>query len=231
MSLSVDEAEHSLEMHLPYIRYLLQAWGFRTRGEGKKMENGGLEREWPGLIPILVGNTSEKVEREYGALLAPYFQDEGSVVVVSSDFCHWGLRFGYTYYLPFYSSMKSTAAAATKEQIDTSKGHTLKKSSTVSIKNPEIHESIDVIDKAAMSAVESGSHREFLEELKRSGNTVCGRHPIGVVMASMEVLRNREGGDIRGREARFTFVRYERSSEVSDVRESSVSYASAFAVL
>lgn len=73
-----------------------------------------------------------------------------------------------------------------------------------------------------MDAVESGRHDAFLDVLKRTGNTVCGRHPIGVVMAAMEALAG---------EGRFRFVRYERSGEVQGVGESSVSYASAFAVL
>jgi len=77
-----------------------------------------------------------------------------------------------------------------------------------------------------MDAVESGKHAEFVKQLEETGNTVCGRHPIGVFMAAVEAA---EGlGDGKGR---FRFVRYERSSEVETVRDSSVSYGSAFAVL
>lgn len=120
-----------------------------------------------------------------------------------------------------------------------------------------------------MHAVESGSHAAFLNILKETGNTVCGRHPIGVVMAAVEVLRaaggvgggvgggaegieggkgkvegegtggGEEQGEGEGKEGegkgerwgKFKFVRYERSSLVKAVRDSSVSYASAFAVL
>lgn len=92
-----------------------------------------------------------------------------------------------------------------------------------------------------MRAVESGSHDAFLANLRETGNTVCGRHPIGVVMAALEVLESGDGQD-RGEElgvgkegrvakGRFKFVRYEQSSECVSVRDSSVSYASAFAVL
>lgn len=66
--------------------------------------------------------------------------------------------------------------------------------------------------------------------LRRTGNTVCGRHPIGVVMAGLERVRE-DAGDGDGGEGRFKFVRYERSGEVRRIAESSVSYASAFAVL
>ena len=99
-----------------------------------------------------------------------------------------------------------------------------------------------------MCAVERGVHRAFWEEVRGSGNTVCGRHPIGVVMAALEGIRDGEegkggGGGMgegqRGEEGkeqgmekgRFKFVRYERSGEVTSVKDSSVSYASALAVL
>lgn len=41
------------------------------------------------IVPILVGGINEDQEREYGELLAPYFAREDTIVVVSSDFCHW----------------------------------------------------------------------------------------------------------------------------------------------
>lgn len=80
-----------------------------------------------------------------------------------------------------------------------------------------------------VGAVESGRHDEFLRVLEETGNTVCGRHPIGVVMAAMETLAVEEEAASAGH--RFKFVRYERSSDVSRVKDSSVSYASGFAVI
>jgi len=80
-----------------------------------------------------------------------------------------------------------------------------------------------------VEAIEQGSHEEFLRVLKETGNTVCGRHPIGIVMAALEVLREQSGTE-EGK-GRFKFVRYERSSEVMNLRDSSVSYCSGFAVL
>lgn len=80
-----------------------------------------------------------------------------------------------------------------------------------------------------MEAIESGSHEKLVQNLKETGNTVCGRHPIGVLMAAMEALRDQgKVGEDRGRSR---FVRYERSGDVREVGESSVSYASAFAVV
>ncbi len=81
-----------------------------------------------------------------------------------------------------------------------------------------------------MDAVEGGSHKEFLNVLRDTGNTVCGRHPIGIVLAALEVLEKEAAGKEEGKR-RFKFVRYERSSDCERVADSSVSYASAFAVL
>lgn len=201
MSIDTDEAEHSLEMHLPYIHKMLS----RTFSPDST----------PPLVPILVGSTSPAVEKEYGAILAPYLADPTNIFVVSSDFCHWGLRFGYTYYLP---------------RSDPSSGYSLGRKSTPSSSTP-IHESIGTLDHLSMRAVESGSHDAFLANLRETGNTVCGRHPIGVVMSAMEVLKAQKQGIEEETKRQFRFVRYERSSECVKVGDSSVSYASAFAVI
>ncbi|KAK4690796.1 MEMO1 family protein, partial [Lecanoromycetidae sp. Uapishka_2] len=91
------------------------------------------------------------------------------------------------------------------------------------------YKSLDLSKALAMQNIESGRHDAFLGILQDTGNTVCGRHPIGVVMAAIETLKkeNRIGED----KGMFHFVRYERSSEVIRGNDSSVSYASAFAVL
>lgn len=89
-----------------------------------------------------------------------------------------------------------------------------------------IHESIAAVDQESMDAVELGSHSKFLTQLEDTGNTVCGRHPIGLFMAAVEKAEGMDEG-----KGRFKFLRYERSSLVQNIRDSSVSYCSAFAVL
>ncbi|KAL9017455.1 MAG: hypothetical protein Q9185_005217 [Variospora sp. 1 TL-2023] len=205
LPLPADEAEHSLEMHLPYIAHLLS---LSLSSPDKETPT-----PTPPLVPILVGSTSPAAERAYGALLAPYLRHEENTFIVSSDFCHWGLRFDYTYYLPSSSSSSGISLSA--------KHHKRHPPPT----DPPIHASIARVDRMCMDAVESGRHDAFLDVLRQTGNTVCGRHPIGVVMAAMETLGGEE------EEGRFRFVRYERSGEVEGVGESSVSYASAFAVV
>ena len=200
MSSSTEEAEHSLEMHLPYIRHMLV--------------NSFPSAKLPPIIPILVGSINGTVEKCYGSLLAPYLADPSNVFVVSSDFCHWGSRFNYTYYLP-------------SNVVHPKDGRSLAKREAPS--DPPIFDSIGRMDKAAMQAIETGSHDAFLANLQDTGNTVCGRHPIGVIMAAIETLKKE--GLLDKEKGLFRFVRYERSSEVQDARDSSVSYASAYAVL
>ena len=81
MSLDTDEAEHSIEMHLPYIAKMMAP---------KKNEFT--------VVPILVGSISADKEAKYGAIFAKYLADPTNLFVISSDFCHWGDRFHYTYY-------------------------------------------------------------------------------------------------------------------------------------
>lgn len=200
MSTLADSDEHSLEMHLPYIFQLLS----------KSFTSAVM----PSLIPILVGSTEPTTEKAYGSLLAPYLADPANVFVVSSDFCHWGSRFNYTYYLP-----SSTTEASEGVYLGLRDKP----------KDPPICDSIARLDKLAMQGVESGHHDAFLAILRDTGNTVCGRHPIGVMMAAIEALKKESkiGEDL----GKFRFVRYERSSEVTRGNDSSVSYASAFAVV
>ena len=80
MTLEADEDEHSIEMHLPYIARVMQG-----------------NRDFT-VVPILVGSLSPERETKYGRIFAKYLSDPSNLFVISSDFCHWGQRFRYTYY-------------------------------------------------------------------------------------------------------------------------------------
>lgn len=79
MDLKVDEAEHSMEMHLPYLAKVFQGYSVK-------------------VVPILVGALNSEKEAMYGRMLAKYVDDPVNFFSVSSDFCHWGSRFNYTHY-------------------------------------------------------------------------------------------------------------------------------------
>ncbi|KAK2767685.1 hypothetical protein FQN54_003843 [Arachnomyces sp. PD_36] len=246
MSPSVDEAEHSLELHLPYIHHMLR----------RKFPSTPTS-SYPPLVPIMVGSTSPSTERAFGEILAPYLADPSNAFIISSDFCHWGSRFGYTYYVPeapypgpnlplSHTSLPQPSSTSTQSIESTIKsvsgGHPLRSRSHVPSPGPKIHESISSFDIATMAAIASGETDSFLEILRQTSNTVCGRHPIGVIMAALEAVAangdGEEGGKGKGnageggiQKGKFNFIRYERSSDAVSVSDSSVSYVSAFAVL
>ncbi|KAI0396495.1 UPF0103-domain-containing protein [Xylariaceae sp. FL0594] len=193
-----DVEEHSLEMHLPYI-YKRISQTFSS------------EEDYPTLVPILVGNNNRAQEKQFGELLAPYLRDPENRFVVSSDFCHWGDRFDYTAYAPGGDVERLTSL--------TYKSRTPK--------DPEIHESIKILDHLAMDAIETGHHDDFVDNLAKTHNTVCGRHPIGVTMAALETLAKDVPDE---KKYKFKFVQYARSSLVEHYSDSSVSYASAYAI-
>ncbi|KAI1090218.1 UPF0103-domain-containing protein [Rostrohypoxylon terebratum] len=194
-----DVDEHSLEMHLPYI-YKRISQTFDSKAQ------------YPTIVPILIGDNNGSEEKEFGRLLAPYLKDPDNAWVVSSDFCHWGSRFSYTAYAP-EGNVDRIQSLSRKGPKPT---------------NPPIHESIKQVDHLAMDAVESGDHNKFVDNLKHTKNTVCGRHPIGVTMAALEELAKEKPEEGK---YRFKFVQYDRSNLVEDATDSSVSYASAYAIV
>ncbi|KIX07050.1 AmmeMemoRadiSam system protein B [Rhinocladiella mackenziei CBS 650.93] len=242
MSRPIDEAEHSAEMQLPYIHRLLQ-----------KLYPDQPESSYPPLVPIMVGGTNAATEAALGKMLAPYIADESNAFIISSDFCHWGSRFGYTCYLsdapsPALSPLMlpngvrgefTTAKESVNDDVHKmptlGQGQHLRSGSQIPKSGPQIFESIAHADRACMCAIATGQHSEFLRVIRETGNTVCGRHPIGVFMAGVEEVERLEkekaidGNDSNRR--RFRFMRYERSSDAETVKDSSVSYVSAFAVL
>jgi AmmeMemoRadiSam system protein B len=167
MTLDVDEAEHSLEMHLPYLVKLFNGQPFT-------------------LVPIVVGALTAGSEAVYGQLLAPFLDDPATLVVISSDFCHWGRRFQYTPH-------------------DQAQG--------------PIHEYVEALDRRGMRLIESGDTAAFSTYLHDSGNTICGRHPIGVLL---HMMANCSQPGLRAR-----FLAYAQSSRAVRPSDSSVSYAAA----
>lgn len=99
MDLRVDEAEHSMEMHLPYLAKVF---------EGHPVK----------VVPILVGAVSTHNEALYGQLLAKYVDDPSNFFSVSSDFCHWGSRFNYTYYDKKHGSIHKSIEALDRMGMD-----------------------------------------------------------------------------------------------------------------
>lgn len=115
--------------------------------------------------------------------------DQRTFFVISSDFCHWGKRFKYTFWDRSYS---------------------------------HIYESIEALDKKGMDVIEKLDPQGFSEYLKKYQNTICGRHPIGVLLNAVEVLRQMNGVT---HPWTLRFIHYSQSNACDHVNDSSVSYA------
>lgn len=46
----------------------------------------------------MIGSLATEQEQMYGEIFAKYLADPQNLFIISSDFCHWGSRFRYTYY-------------------------------------------------------------------------------------------------------------------------------------
>jgi MEMO1 family protein len=197
-----DMDEHSLEMHLPYLYKRLS-------------ETFASPAEFPTIVPLLVGSNDGPEEKEIGRLLAPYVRDPTNAFIISSDFCHWGRHFSYRPY-------SATADAASTLQ-------RLGNSSPTPTGRP-IHETIKALDQLAMDAIATGRHDAFVDAIDRTGNTVCGQHPIGVMMAALETLAAEDADGATAGKYKFEFVQYQRSNLVVSPQDYSVSYVSAYAI-
>eukprot|EP01083_Nonionella_stella_P294862 1002164_1 len=135
MSMKVDEAEHSLELCAPFIKHVLADRDFS-------------------LVPIMVGATSPENDRQVAAVLKDMFlDDERTVFVISSDFCHWGSRFDYQFHEKSWGTMQESIEKLNKlgrEAITTA----------ASTKNPPV----------------------FYDYLDKYQNTICGQHPISILL-------------------------------------------------
>jgi AmmeMemoRadiSam system protein B len=138
--------EHAIEMQLPFLQHRLP----RAR-----------------LVPILVGELRGDEFDEVAAVVSSLLDDE-TLLVVSSDFMHYGSAFGY---VPF------------KERVP---------------------ERIREYDGQAIDAITRGSFADFKSVLERTGNTICGSRPLGVLLQLMprtwkgELLFYTNSGELLG---------------------------------
>mgnify|MGYP004603152371 CR=1 FL=1 len=72
-----------------------------------------------------------------------------------------------------------------------------------------------------MAIIETLRPNDFTDYLRKYNNTICGRHPIGVMLSAVRVLQ-KEGYNNMS----FKFLQYAQSSQCKDMNDSSVSYAS-----
>ena len=78
-SQSDDVQEHSIEMELPFLKYIFQDRKFT-------------------ILPMVIGHGDFNQNKELAKCLYDLYEDPKTLFVISSDFCHWGRDFRYTYY-------------------------------------------------------------------------------------------------------------------------------------
>ncbi len=151
------EPEHSLEMELIFLK--------RIAPDVK-------------IVPCLVGDVSRKdIEEAAKAIRRELKKDD--VIIVSSDFTHYGPRYQYLGSPPF----------------------------------PEnVEENLRKLDQRAWNAVESLDPDIFLEFYRRTGDTICGRYPIAILLSVLP-----EG-------VKATRLKYDTSGRITGDYTNSVSY-------
>ena len=103
----------------------------------------------------MVGQIPEEDYPKYAEVLVDFFNDERTLFVISSDFCHWGQRFRFTHKYENFEEV-------------------------------EIYKSIEQLDKQGMQLIEMQTLAGFQQYLKETGNTICGRNPIQLLLAIIE---------------------------------------------
>ncbi|KAI5954280.1 hypothetical protein KGF54_002055 [Candida jiufengensis] len=192
MSEEVDEDEHSFEMHAPFIYH-----------QGHKSGN------LPKIIPILISGLDLNLQKNLVEALYPYLSNEENHFVISSDFCHWGSRFGYTKVI----SNKDVTFDNIDQNLTSLK---------YKPKDIEIYKSIELLDKLALSIASEGSSQKWIEYINTTGNTICGQKPVSIILQLLEKYGSEEG---------FNWIGYSQSNQAKYSRDSSVSYASGYVKL
>jgi len=119
--------EHSVQIELPFLQ--------RALGDFK-------------LVPVVCGQLGERGARAVAKALLENI-DAGTLIVVSSDFTHYGRAFGYA---PFTN---------------------------------DIQQNLDRLDMGAFELIERRDLPGFLDYIRDTGATICGRAPIAVLLAML----------------------------------------------
>lgn len=139
---SVHAFEHSIEVQLPFIRYL-----------------------YPGAKIVAVTVSTDIDVTKVAQQIGPAVRD--AKLIASSDFTHYGPDYGY---MPFRTN---------------------------------IRENMRQLDMGAIEQIKNLDAHGFLEYVHRTGTTICGMHPIAVLLGIMqdtevEMLDYYTSGDVMG---------------------------------
>ena len=96
---SCDVQEHSIEMEMPFLKYIFDKKNFS-------------------IIPMVIGDGNLKKNIELGKCLYNLYEDPKTLFVISSDFCHWGKDFDYIYYNKKFKNIWESTEDLDKQALD-----------------------------------------------------------------------------------------------------------------
>lgn len=96
---SADVKEHSIEMEMPFLKYIF---------DDKKLK----------IVPMVVGDSDLKSNIKLGKYLYDLYEDKKTLFVISSDFCHWGSDFDFTYYNKKFKTVNESTEDLDKQALD-----------------------------------------------------------------------------------------------------------------
>ena len=96
---SVDINEHSIEMELPFLKYIFK---------DKELS----------IIPIIVGDNDFDTNKKIAEALYELYEDKNTLFVISSDFCHWGRNFGFMTYDKKFENIWESIQDLDKQALD-----------------------------------------------------------------------------------------------------------------
>lgn len=130
---------------------------------------------------------------------------------------HRGSRFSYTYYRPSPQAPSSSLSSNFRPREGEAPIH-----QSIRDLDNEGMQAITFPSSSSSSAPQQGGEKtaaqakdEFAAYLKKTRNTVCGRHPIGVLLGALAELESQ-----RGQESECRFVRYEVSKDGRQKKQS-----------
>lgn len=101
-----------------------------------------------------------------------------------------------------------------------------------------IHKSIEILDRKGMDVLSTGSTKQWKDYIDETENTICGRKPLAVLLHTIEQVsdgRMIQNGfkNLADRTSwgKLQWIGYTQSSKARTVTDSSVSYASGYAVI
>ena len=86
-------------MEMPFLKYIF---------DDKKLK----------IVPMVVGDGDLTKNRKLGKFLYDLYEDKKTLFVISSDFCHWGSDFDFTYYNKKFKTVNESTEDLDRQALD-----------------------------------------------------------------------------------------------------------------